>query len=359
MNIKKILLKNIIKVQEELRVLLSEKNSHRKKLGDFGEIFYKEFNNFFRNGGKRVRPFLIKTAFDAVGGDLAKGNITRASLAIELLHNGSLLHDDVIDRDETRRGKPAFHVVFRELHKQKNLKAGMNSEDFGNAMAIFAGDVCFPYAIQSIITSGFPSELCTKALYSFTEGFREVIDGVIIEIGASIKDITSEEEYKQMIELKTGALIKRAVEIGVILGEGTESQKRSLMDYCSHIGKAFQIQDDILGIFGDPSVLGKPVGGDIRESKQTILRIYVMNHGTTEQKRQLSEMMGKENITHDELNKVREIYQKSGALDYSQKLVTRESQKAINSLDKANPPLKERPKQHLIALAHYLEEREK
>ncbi|MBD3191552.1 MAG: hypothetical protein GF308_12960 [Candidatus Heimdallarchaeota archaeon] len=359
MAIKKILLKNIIKIQEELRLLLGEKSQQRKQLGEFGEIFYQEFDNFFRNGGKRVRPFLIKTAFDAVGGDPEKGNITRASLAIELLHNGSLLHDDVIDHDETRRGKPAFHVVFRELYKQHDIKSAMNAEDFGNAMAIFAGDVCFPYAIQSIITSGFPSELCTKALYSFTEGFREVIDGVIIEVGASIKDLATEEEYQRMIELKTGALIRRAVEIGAILGEGTESQKKALMDYCSHIGKAFQIQDDILGVFGDPSVLGKPVGGDIRESKQTILRIYVMNNGTKEQKKHLSEIMGQENITYDELEKVREIYQESGALDYSQELVSGESQKAIDSLDKATPPLQKGPKKHLIALARYLEERDK
>ena len=87
--------------------------------GKFSDIFYDEFEDYLTNGGKRIRPFLVKTAFDAVGGDHKEGNIVKASLSIELLHNGSLLHDDVIDKDETRRGKPAFHVIFRDIYSEK------------------------------------------------------------------------------------------------------------------------------------------------------------------------------------------------------------------------------------------------
>ncbi|MHA1463087.1 MAG: polyprenyl synthetase family protein [Candidatus Heimdallarchaeota archaeon] len=119
MEIKLALMENIRKVNDELQVMIKEKGVTQTDLGAFGDVFYREFVDYLNNGGKRIRPFLVKTAFDAVGGNHADGNIIRASLAIELLHNGSLLHDDVIDKDETRRGKPSFHVIFRELYKEK------------------------------------------------------------------------------------------------------------------------------------------------------------------------------------------------------------------------------------------------
>ena len=165
------LLEIMQEVQKELKLLFEENGMKREDLGVFGDIFYNEFDNYITNAGKRIRPFLVKTAFEAVNGDHSKGNITRASLAIELLHNGSLLHDDVIDKDETRRGKPSFHVVFREIYTKKMKDVSERAQDFGEAMAIFAGDLCFPFAIESIIQSGFPAELSVRALHAFTEAF--------------------------------------------------------------------------------------------------------------------------------------------------------------------------------------------
>ncbi|NHJ05171.1 MAG: polyprenyl synthetase family protein [Candidatus Heimdallarchaeota archaeon] len=346
-------------VQKELSLLFKENGMKREGMGIFGELFYNEFDNYLTNGGKRIRPFLVITAFEAVGGDPSKGNIARASLAIELLHNGSLFHDDVIDKDETRRGKPSFHVVFREIFANKKNDSADKSHDFGEAMAIFAGDLCFPFAIESIIQSGFPPELSLKALHAFTEAFKDVIDGVIIETGDTIEPDSSEENYNLMVHLKTGALIRKAVEIGAILGQGTESQINALTGYCESIGKAFQIQDDILGIFGDPEEIGKPVGGDIRENKQTILRIYAMKNGTKKQIKRLAQFMGKEDITEKELEEIRTIFKETGSLDYSLNLIQEATDSARNYLEMADPPLKNEPKQKLIALANYLRDRKK
>ncbi|HUU79304.1 MAG TPA: polyprenyl synthetase family protein [candidate division Zixibacteria bacterium] len=346
-------------VQKELSLLFKENGMKRKGMGIFGDLFYNEFNNYLTNGGKRIRPFLVITAFEAVGGDPSKGNIARASLAIELLHNGSLFHDDVIDKDETRRGKPSFHVVFRDIFAKKKNDSANKSHDFGEAMAIFAGDLCFPFAIESIIQSGFPPELSLKALHAFTEAFKDVIDGVIIETGDTIEPDSSEENYNLMVHLKTGALIRKAVEIGAILGQGTESQVKALTDFCESIGRAFQIQDDILGIFGDPEEIGKPVGGDIRENKQTILRIYAMKNGTKKQIKRLTQLMGNDDVTQKELEEVRTIFKETGSLDYSLNLIQEATECARNSLEIADPPLKNEPKQKLIALANYLSDRKK
>jgi len=282
MDIRLVLKSTMDAVLKELKLLFSENGMKRLNLGKFGDIFYDEFKSYLTDGGKRIRPFLVKTAFDAVGGNHKEGNIVRASLSIELLHSGSLLHDDVIDKDETRRGKPAFHVKFRKLHSEKKNESKEKANDFGEAMSIFAGDLCFPFAIESIIQSGFPADLSNKALHAFTQAFREVIDGVIIETGDAILHEGNEETYKKMVDLKTGALIRKSVEIGGILGRGSDSQIAALVDYCRGIGTAFQIQDDILGIFGDSKEIGKPVGGDIRENKQTILRILAIKNGSKE-----------------------------------------------------------------------------
>ncbi|MHA1556602.1 MAG: polyprenyl synthetase family protein [Candidatus Heimdallarchaeota archaeon] len=359
MEIKLALMENIRKVNDELQVMIKEKGVTQTNLGAFGDVFYREFVDYLNNGGKRIRPFLVKTAFDAVGGNHADGNIIRASLAIELLHNGSLLHDDVIDKDETRRGKPSFHVIFRELYKEKKGNSHTKAQDFGEAISIFAGDLCFPFAIESIIQSGFPAELTNKALHAFSEAFRDVIDGVIIETGDTILSESTEEEYEKMVYLKTGALIRKAVEIGAILGKGTESQTNALIGYCVGIGKAFQIQDDILGIFGDIEKLGKPVGGDIRENKQTILRIFAMKNATPKQRKRLTKLMGKENISNKELDDVKNIFRETGALENSMKLVKKSTGEAIASLDTAEPPFIEEAKMKLIALSNYLEDRSK
>ncbi|MEA2071025.1 MAG: polyprenyl synthetase family protein [Asgard group archaeon] len=353
------LIEVIQEVIEELNKLFTEKSLKREQLDGFGEIFYQEFDRYLSGGGKRVRPFLVKTAFEAVGGDYSEGNLMRAALAIELLHNGSLLHDDVIDKDETRRGKPAFHVLFRNYYQEKLPEKKEKASNFGEAISIFAGDLCFPYAIESLVQSGFSNDLISKSLHAFAQGFKQVIDGVILETGHTMKPTISEEEYLKIIHLKTGALIRKAVEIGAILGKGTRSQINALTEYCNHLGKAFQIQDDILGIYGNPDKLGKPIGGDIREAKQTLLRIYSMTHGTKEQKKFIQNIMGKENLTTKELEKIQQIFKETGALEYAMKAIVETSEKARKALDKPSPELKEKPKQLLIELSQYLENRQK
>jgi geranylgeranyl diphosphate synthase type I len=359
MDIKGVLYETITQLKEEFMQMFQENGQKREQLGAFGDIFYKEFDSYLHNAGKRIRPFLVITAFNAVGGNHAEGNINRASLAIELLHNGSLLHDDVIDKDETRRGEPSFHVIFRELYKKQREEDHLRAQEFGNAISIFAGDLCFPFAIDSLIQSGFPEELRIRALHAFAEGFREVIDGVILETSMMLNHENDEELYNKMVYLKTGALIRKSVEIGAILGRGTETQIQALVDYCTGLGKAFQIQDDILGVFGDPEELGKPVGGDIREGKQTILLISALQKCTAKQKQRLQALVGNENINDKELEEVQKIIKETKALQYATKEITKATAEAITALDKAKPPLKETQKNQLIALAKYLENRNK
>jgi geranylgeranyl diphosphate synthase type I len=359
MDILQTLSETVEAVQKELNKIFQINGVKNVHLGTFGDKFYSEFDNYLTNAGKRIRPFLTRTAFEAVGGNHEEGNITKASLAIELLHSGSLLHDDVIDKDETRRGKPSFYVIFREIYKERVNQNKIKAQDFGEAMSIFAGDLCFPFAIESIVNSGFPENRKVKALNAFTDAFREVIDGVIIETGTAIFNESTEEEYMRMIYLKTGALIRKAVEIGAILGNGSNKQINALVEYCDNLGKAFQIQDDVLGVFADPKVLGKPVGGDIREGKFTILRIIALNNGNQRQKQRLAELMGKEDLTDDELKEVQEIYKDTGALDYALKLIKQTSENAITALEKAEPALEPKAKELLILLSQLLAQRNK
>ena len=231
--------------------------------------------------------------------------------------------------------------------------------DFGEAIAIFAGDLCFPFAIESLNQSGFSPELIIKALHAFSEGFREVIDGVILETGDAILNDGNEETYLKMINFKTGALIRKAVQIGAILGNGNNSQIKALTSYCDGIGMAFQIQDDLLGVFGDPEELGKPVGSDIRENKNTILKIHALTKGSEKDIKRLKELFGKEDIDQKELQEVQKIFTTTGAVDRALKMINEATENAIKALDLAKPPFIETAKNQLISLAKFLVERKK
>jgi geranylgeranyl diphosphate synthase type I len=211
--------------------------------------------------GKRLRPMLCLLACAEVGGDVARA--IPAAAALELLHNFSLIHDDIEDRDETRRHRPTVWKIW------------------GEAQAINAGDGMFALAfaaMQRLHDRGVAPETTLAALRLFTQTCVDLTEGQHLDIGFEQRQLVTVEEYLRMIQGKTAALIAGSVAIGAAVGGAEGEQDAALWRFGHNLGLAFQIQDDILGIWGDPEQTGKPAANDILRRKKSLPILFGLNH---------------------------------------------------------------------------------
>ncbi len=213
--------------------------------------------------GKRLRPMLCLLACSEVGGN--PGNALPAAAAIELLHNFSLIHDDVEDGDETRRHRPTVWTVWGVPH------------------AINAGDGMFSISfrtLQQLTRLGVSERIALAALEEFTTTCVELTEGQYLDMSFESRDDVTVAEYMRMIEGKTASLIGASVAIGARIGGADGEQAAALQRFGRAIGLTFQIRDDILGIWGDPNATGKAAGNDILRRKKSLPLLYALNHAT-------------------------------------------------------------------------------
>ena len=212
-------------------------------------------------GGKRLRPMFCLLACAEVGGD--PDAAIPAAAAIELLHNFSLIHDDVEDGDEVRRHRPTVWTLW------------------GVPQAINAGDGMFSIAfsaIQRLYPRGVDARIALESLQIFTDTCTALTEGQYLDISFEQRDDVTVDEYLRMIDGKTAALIGASISIGAIIGGGTQAQQEALGHFGLSLGLAFQIQDDILGIWGDSAVTGKAAGNDILRQKKSLPLLFALNH---------------------------------------------------------------------------------
>jgi geranylgeranyl diphosphate synthase type II len=215
---------------------------------------YDPLRYFTTLGGKRMRPVLTLISGQLFG--IQKEESIHAALCIELFHNFSLIHDDIMDDAPTRRGKTTVH------------------EKWNPNIAILSGDVLFVEAYQQL--THYSDERLAKLLRRFNETAIEVCEGQQMDMDFETRDLVSETEYIEMIRLKTSVLLGCALEFGAILGRQSPEQCKLLYDYGVNLGIAFQIQDDILDLYADPEKFGKQVGGDILSNKKTLMLIEAL-----------------------------------------------------------------------------------
>ncbi len=219
------------------------------KLADEPRNLFDPLRYFLSLGGKRMRPILTLISGEIF--HVPKEESVHAALCIELFHNFSLIHDDIMDEAPVRRGKPTVHTKW-------------NSN-----IAILSGDVLFVEAYQQL--AHYPDHRLPLLLKRFNETAIEVCQGQQLDMDFESLTDVSESEYIEMIRLKTSVLLGCALEFGAILGNQDEEARRNLYEFGVSLGIAFQIQDDILDLYGDPDLFGKQVGGDILSNKKTLL----------------------------------------------------------------------------------------
>ncbi|MBN7122058.1 MULTISPECIES: octaprenyl diphosphate synthase [Erwinia] len=280
-------------------------------------------------GGKRIRPMIAVLAARAVN-YTGKQHVTVAAL-IEFIHTATLLHDDVVDESDMRRGKATANAAF------------------GNAASVLVGDFIYTRAFQMMTSLG-----SLRVLALMSEAVNVIAEGEVLQLmNCNDPDIT-EESYMRVIYSKTARLFEAAAQSSAILAEAVPEQEKALQDYGRFIGTAFQLIDDLLDYSADGKTLGKNVGDDLSEGKPTLPLLHAMRNGTPEQSQMIREAIEQGNGRHL-LEPVLETMRQCGSLEWTRQAAEHEADKAISAL-KALP---ESPwRSALEALAHMSVQRE-
>ncbi len=267
---------------------------------------------YIERGGKRLRPAVLLMSCGAVGGDL---NVALpAASAIELFHTWTLVHDDLIDNDNLRRGKPTIHVAAKELAIQQLNMNETSAKKLAHDIAILIGDLQHGWSISLLTQSLLVDSVSPAVIFDIIQKLQTVVlrtlihgETVDVELGLMENNITSIDEDKiiNMHWMKTGVLYEFAGLFGAMIGKNSidknDPQISAIKNFCSNCGIAFQLRDDILGIVGNEKELGKPVGSDIREGKKTTIVRTALINANENQREVIMNILGKKDATESEI----------------------------------------------------------
>ncbi len=319
------------------RFYFREYNIIEKKLaallkGKSPQSLYGPCAYILSNGGKRIRPFLVIASAYCLSGNTS--NVYNAAVAVEVLHNFTLVHDDIMDNANIRRGLPTVHIKY-DL-----------------STAILAGDNLIAIAYKSLLKDSGKME--STILAWFTKGIIEVCEGQSLDKEFESREDVTINEYLKMIGKKTAALAEMCCNIGAQLGGGDSKEIAALSGFGKNLGMAFQIQDDLLDIMGDESEFGKTVGGDLVEGKKTFLLLKALESATGNDKEQILKVIKNKGIKKSEVNKYRKLYEDLGIINETKRKIRRYTNLALKSLAPVKPGL---GKDTLVWLANNLLER--
>jgi len=317
----------------------------------------KYLRKFSMRGGKRIRPSLIIAGCKAVGGEKDK-DLIKAAISIEAFQTYVLVHDDVEDEDDERRGGPTMHKMYEELYEKRNMIGG--KERYGRNLAITAGALADSYAVDTLAKANFDPETKIKAIRKLEQIHRYTASGQTLDhtINHKRPGEVKEKDVLKIHKLKTAQYTMAGpLELGAILGKGTEKQKQTLKEYGVKAGKAFQTYDDILGLYGTKEKLGKPVDSDLKEGKKTLLILKALENGDKEQRKKIKKALGNKDITKEQVEQVREIVKETGSYQYSKnrvKQMIEDSKNALKNSNHIDPDMKD----FLLGIADYIITRE-
>jgi len=285
---------------------------------------YKELvhlmDEFLARGGKRIRPYLAYVAYVGSGGCNMQEIISIAT-ALEFLHGFLLIHDDIIDNDETRYGGKNISGIYRDFFSELGKE---ESKQAAASIAILAGDIAHVLSSRAIVSCNLEPETTIKILRAIQEITFRVIEGEFIDVAISLglkKEKISEEKILTMVKNKTASYtFELPLRVGTIAARGCESKTNTVKLFSEKMGLVFQMRDDILGIFGNSKETGKPNDGDIREGKKTIMytkAISKLAHGS---KKRFLDLYGKQTITNDEILEVKKILEENNIKDEVEKM---------------------------------------
>ena len=313
--------------------VLIEKELERIDFPSSPSNLYDPLRYFLKIGGKRMRPILTLLGAEAFGIDKEKA--LNAALAIEVFHNFSLIHDDIMDDAPLRRGQETVH------------------EKWNNNIAILSGDVLLVKAYQLIAKNDHQS--LPEILDIFNRTAVEVCEGQQMDMDFESRDNVSIDEYIEMIRLKTSVLLGCALETGAIVAGASKSDAKLIYEFGQQIGIAFQIQDDILDLYADPEKFGKQVGGDVICNKKTLLLLKAFEIANETQTAQLNALLAEQDLVL-KVKAVRTLFDELGIREICKGIMNDHYNKAKLAMNQLS--ISEESKKPLLELAAYLMERE-
>lgn len=315
----------------ELSQIFEEKFTVRH-FPDHTTTLYDPAQYILQLGGKRVRPVCVLMGNELFGDIIP--DAYHAATAIELFHNFSLIHDDIMDKAPIRRGMETVH------------------QKYGESTALLAGDVMFVRAYEYL--NKIHINNLQKVLHLFNETASAVCEGQQLDMDFEKRSTVGLEEYVGMITLKTSVLLAASLKLGAILGGASQNSQHHLYEFGKNLGIAFQVQDDYLDVFGDPEKFGKRVGGDILSNKKTFLLIHAMETATPEQVSLLQDLL--DHDAPDKVEKVTHIFKDCKVDDWAKELKNKYLQTALQHLE--DTAVVKARKQSLMQLADFLIQRE-
>lgn len=272
----------------------------------------------FARGGKRMRGALLMLGFTLANRDGLRYSqeAVKASIAYEMLHACLLVHDDIMDRDRTRRGRDALHVALAKQATAWGLSG--SPQHYGMAMALNTGDFGVFLALKLISSLAIrPERVITRAFQKLTEVFAKTAHGQALDITLQRQPDATEAEVMAIYEYKTAWYsVAGPLEIGAILADADDALVARLHDFAIPLGMAFQLEDDLLGLFGDFRTLGKPIGSDLREGKKTLVLARLLEMTPAADREFVRRLIGRRNLSRRDLDRIREMARRSGTLDY-------------------------------------------
>ncbi|MGO2153629.1 MAG: polyprenyl synthetase family protein, partial [Brevibacterium aurantiacum] len=291
----------------------------------------------FTRGGKMIRPVLLWWGFQLASGDdssnsALNGGVAEAAGSLELLHAAALIHDDVIDHSDTRRGKPALHRQFESRHSERRFQGG--AEPFGVAAAIVIGDICLALSEELFEKSQSVLGITPSARDLRATLRRDVMVGQYLDVLAEVVPLDDARIGERAWEVLSFKSAKYSVEqpllLGAALGGADEEQLAEISRFGLPLGQAFQLRDDVLGVFGDPAATGKPAGDDIREGKRTVLIAESMKNLNSEQTQIMAERLGDPDLSDSEVAECVSMLTESGGLDAVESFIRSKHDEALS-----------------------------
>ncbi|MEK0329717.1 MAG: polyprenyl synthetase family protein [Nitrosopumilus sp.] len=305
-------MKQINKIEKNAKIVNKSLNS---KLKGNPKKLYDAAGHLIIHGGKRLRPYMVIKSCQILRGKIS--NAMLAASAVEMVHNFTLVHDDIMDNDEMRHGVPTVH------------------KKFGMSVAILAGDVLFSKAFQIITESKLSSNATTKLVSRLSKACVDVCEGQLLDIKmAEEKKIPTQTEYITMISKKTAALFDVSCAMGAICATNKSNDISNLSSFGKNLGIAFQITDDLIGVMGNPKITKKPVGNDLREGKKSLPILMAIKSAKGKNKKIILKAFGNSKATRKDLNKAVEVIRSLGIEENVRKQALKYAEKAEKSLSK-------------------------
>jgi geranylgeranyl diphosphate synthase type I len=321
------------RVDGALAAFMSSVTSELSALGEELAPMAETAREFVVDGGKRLRPSFCFWGARAAGAEDSEA-LVRAAASLELLQACALVHDDVIDHSDTRRGRPAVHLRFAELHRTAGW-SGPASE-FGEAAAILLGDVLLAWSETMLATSGIDDAAMRRARPVADAMRMEVMAGQYLDVVEQARgDITVERALRVARYKSAKYTVERPLHLGAAIAGAGDDIVAAYSSYGLALGEAFQLRDDLLGVYGDPAVTGKPAGDDLREGKQTALIALALDQSTAAAADELRSGLGASGLDDAAVDRLRQLIDDSGAAHEVELMIATRLSAAVAALDGA------------------------